>query len=106
MDGYEIGKRVVCICDPWYLDRHDYRRGIAKFPKKGGVYTIRAHRMSRYGEGLGLLLVEIVNPKNQYLGGFMEVSFLARRFKPLDETRLDVFRSLLTPIKQKEKIDG
>lgn len=82
-----VGMRVVCINDQprhWEEDGYIY-------PNKGHIYTIRQVVFDNLKTGL--LLVEIHNPT---LNGDGEAYFNCRNFRPLDERRLDIFRSILT----------
>lgn len=92
--GYEAGKRVVCISDGegW--------RGICSVvPRKGRIYTIRAAEMGENVAGevkLGLQFVEFASfriGQFAHFGG--EWFFSATDFKPIDESRIDVFRQHL-----------
>lgn len=82
------GMRVVCICDDWPPNA-------SSPPVRGKVYTIKS-------VGVDILVFGRVYG-GPYLG-FHECNgnydgnpeFLWDRFKPLDETRLDVFRQHLT----------
>lgn len=64
--------------------------------KKGRIYTVRwAGRFTRNdGDTLfGVRLSEIVRPEG-------DVPYLADRFRPVDDSRLDVFRAMLTRKKE------
>lgn len=63
-------------------------------PVVGRVYTVRAIRRNEDNR-LGILLEEIVNEPRQYREGLGEKHFAASRFRPLDDTRLAVFRQHL-----------
>lgn len=93
-----IGQRVVCIHD-YGIDKKQIQINM-KCPDLNKVYTIRD---IRYFEGdlidsTGVLLKELVNPLfNLKMYGLMEPYFSASFFRPLDEKRIDQFRSMLTP---------
>ncbi len=82
------GMRVVCIDDDWLFPA-------ASLPVRGKVYTIKTVGTNFFKRGHFCL--------GPYLG-FYECNgnydgnpeFFWDRFKPLDETRLDVFRQHLT----------
>jgi len=96
---FHVGQLVVCVDGRW-----DRCSGYKEFsPTKGVVYTVR--EIVEHGENIGLQLEEIINPPYLYIEGFCEVAFAAARFRPVVETRLDVFREMLAPVpgvKQKE----
>lgn len=92
-----VGQRVVCIVDDWNSDQS--RRLIEahptfKFAKKGIVYTIREVVPNITRDGLGLRLVEIVNPTLGTSVGPFEPTFQIEAFRPVDETKIDVFRRI------------
>lgn len=90
----KVGQRVVCINDRW--GGPDVRLLQAEgyiFPKKHNIYTIREIRPD--SKNIGLLFEEIPNSVVHTVGGILEVGFIADRFKPLDESRLDIFRAML-----------
>ena len=96
---FHVGQLVVCVNDT-YPTNHLLGE---IYPVRGVVYTIRE---LPYRNNLhGLLLVEIVNEPRLYSDAFAEKAFDIRRFRPVVETRLDVFREMLAPVhgaKQKE----
>jgi hypothetical protein len=107
------GQRVVCVDDTDWSDKDVLDAWYAKqtgsgarWPVKGQVYTIRSIEWSERLATPCLKFAEIVNAIVPTQTGLGELAFGADRFKPLDETRLDVFRSLLTPTKTKEKTNG
>lgn len=105
---FKPGMRVVCICDDWppgFKERETLRHG-AIFPVKGRVYTLREVIVTPDTGELVVRLVEIVNPAivflwNDTLG---EPLWGAFRFRPLDESRLDVFRNLLVDLPKEEEL--
>lgn len=90
-DAY-VGQHVVCVDDDWggYADQA-VTMG-CRLPEKPRVYTIR--QIAECIDGVGFRLIEIVNPKVARYGK-EEPTFCASQFKPLDESRLDVFRRML-----------
>ena len=72
-------------------------------PKKGVVYTVRGTTSVPTGE-VGLYLVEVVNPPCQFLTGFREMAWDVRGFVPLDDSRLDIFRTTRTDTPAKEPV--
>ena len=104
--SFHVGQHVVCIWDAWGRS-HPKLAGVV-WPVKGQVYTVREIRLieSREVTGLALWFMEISNPvvKFKNVAEPMEVGFAARRFRPLNESRLDIFRAHLAPSpKQKER---
>lgn len=82
-----VGQRVVTIGD-W-----DKRAHMPNLPKKGIIYTIREIIVRR--EKVGFRLVEIQNPPfNSVLDGSEEPAFHSVHFKPVDESKIDVFRKI------------
>lgn len=103
---FHVGQLVLCADDDF--DPNQIRRwpGVT-FPRRGVVYTVRdafvEPRFTPRPHDLFLRLVEIVNkPQETYIGPY-ETMFGANRFRPLDDSRLEVFRQLLVnPPKQEE----
>ena len=96
---FRPGMRVVCINDSYTpegrlaLAIHNIQK-----PKKGRVYTIRDVMSEPIQGHLVVRLVEIVNAPAPYINSdIIEPFYLAKRFRPLDEKRLDVFRQHLVP---------
>jgi hypothetical protein len=75
-----------------------------KMPDSGKVYTIRRVYIAN-GGAVCVHLVELTN-RHLYRDDNSEPGFPAKYFKPLDETRLDVFRSMLNPVGKKELQNG
>lgn len=89
-----VGQRVVCIDDSFLSSVDTYLKKIGYVnPKKYDILTIREIRSD--AKAIGILFKEIRNPAVSTTGGFIEVAFRSERFKPLDESRLDVFRAML-----------
>lgn len=101
---YQPGRRVVCVTD--FGKNETLRQICTVLPVKGRVYTTRETKIgqsSKSPEDLGLMFVEFrsfARPHHprRFVEG--EVSWAADEFKPLDETRLDVFRRMLAPSRQ------
>jgi hypothetical protein len=87
-----VGQRVVCITDDWEQAESYPSWGIIP-PTKSTVYTIRS--IASHGTRIGLYLKELVNPVIMTSHGMNEVCFIARNFKPVDESKLDQFRKHL-----------
>ena len=68
-------------------------------PEVGKIYTIRAMEKHWYSDELAIRVEEIVNPTLFWvdLGRSMEPHFYAKRFRPLLDSRLDIFRAMLAP---------
>ena len=82
------GQLVICVRTPGNPQGE-------VVPRKGTVYTIR--EAYRYPDRrVGVRLREIVNEPRRYRQGTHEGRFLADCFRPLDDTKLDVFRAVLT----------
>jgi hypothetical protein len=88
-----VGAKVVFISDIRPKDM----RGVAAFPKKGGIYTIREVRVAA-GRGY-LLLREIVNPTIWTSdAGYAERAAEIELFRPLITQQDDIethFKALL-----------
>ncbi len=94
---FEVGKRVVCVDD----DVKRYQRSGFIYSRslhgliKGKVYTIRK---VGYGcdreDGVLVWLDEIIRPVKSHEG--TEQGYSINRFRPIDETRIDQFRAMLT----------
>lgn len=93
-DAY-VGQRVVCIDSDWGPYEATATKLGCKLPTENTVYTIR--EIVAVLTDVGIRLEEIVNPKVSEYGRY-EPFFNAEQFKPVDESRLDVFRELLEPV--------
>ncbi len=83
------GQRVVCIND---LFSPTVRALYQQLPVKDNIYTIREvflgrEKIVKGGDTatVGLLLEEIVNPKDPFHQGEQELGFSSERFAPLNE---------------------
>ncbi|WCK01047.1 hypothetical protein [Agrobacterium tumefaciens] len=108
---FKPGMRVVCIRP--YTAPEEIAAALRwhiTTPEKGIVYTLReVQPPEALGDGSGtampLLLAEIVNRPVLYSDGSVrEPAFASTRFRPLDETRLDVFRNLLVDLPKEEEL--
>jgi|GEM_PF-5587989 len=107
---FKPGMRVVCI-HPYDSPREvgiAVRYGV-RTPRKGVVYTIREVLLPEKlpeisNTVLPLRLIEIVNPPVRFVNGVLEPAFPSTRFRPLDESRLDVFRDLLVDVPKEEEL--
>jgi hypothetical protein len=90
---FAIGQKVICV-----NARHwpRIRAYVPAFPKRGGVYTVRAivpKRQEGYDED-GLHLAEVVNPiQTKRDSTTFELAFRMSRFRP--RTDIAVFRRLV-----------
>jgi hypothetical protein len=57
-------------------------------PEVGCIYTIR--EIVDRGNGLAFLLDEIRNDPREYTDGFLELAFLASRFRPVVDRKTDI----------------
>jgi len=100
--SFHVGQLVVCVDDgnwPW-------PEGHAAMPKRGVVYTVRESVVSWTNGHPCVHLVEIVNPIGDYEGGVGEIWVAERRFRPVDETRLEVFRKIAASPRQSIEVDA
>lgn len=86
--AFEVGQRVVCIAD-----RPTNDDGLPNFVVKGHIYTIRG--VGTFKGNHGVWLEELANPKTKGSWGCRERGFGVGRFRPVNESRLDIFRKLL-----------
>lgn len=92
------GALVVCVGDFRAHLRAIY--GDESLPTTGRIYTVREviPRPFPYPNDF-LRLVEVVNEPREYrFVGRSEIAFRVDQFRPLDETRLAVFRKALAPV--------
>ena len=71
------GAKVICIDDRWPPNSW---YGWEFLPCVGEIYTVRETLV--VGGHAGLRLVEISNPKADYMHGFIEPAFSTARFRP------------------------
>lgn len=98
--GFHVGQLVVCVDDKpkgGYPDE--------PWPVVGRIYTVRALRWSDWYSAEQVLLVEIVCSPRLYNDGTYEAGYNATRFRPLDESRLTVFRQMLVSPPTKELVE-
>ena len=98
--SFHVGQLVLCIkVGPW---RHGY--GDEAFPVGGQVYTVRRIEPAA-GDEPGLMLHEINNTPRFYSCPhgtvFDEKCFASSHFRPLDDTKLEIFRAALAPTPRK-----
>lgn len=90
---FHVGQLVECVNDDPLLDPHG--NGKMDGLRRGVVYTIREHFFDfRYGLEV-VRLYELHRPKP-----YPEVSdwpYDSRRFRPLTDSRIAVFRKMLAP---------
>ena len=91
------GLLVVCVDDRNWLNPYS----ISAHPVKGRVYTIRTIDPDRGGM---VRLEEIINPPEDHGWGFFEGRFLASRFRPVDDTKLEVFRKIAASPKDRIRV--
>lgn len=104
---YQPGMRVVCIDDVWPpFIQAEQRLGRCNFPEKGRVYTLREVFIAPEVGVVVVRLREINNPPVAVFGdgSLGEPCWGAHRFRPLDESRLDVFRDLLVDLPKEEEL--
>ena len=94
---FHVGQMVVCVDDSvspanFFIP--------ATYPSKGHIYTIRG--IQDLGNGLAVLLEEILNRPFPYATGDSEPSFLASRFRPVRQTSIEQFTSILNQAPQRE----
>lgn len=90
---FHVGQRVVCVDDANWR-----KKWIAKCPNRpiaGSVYTIREIRQKP--NSLGFLLMEITNRPRKFRLGRLEPCFYAHRFRPVRDTDISIFTSMLSP---------
>lgn len=96
---FKVGQKVVCVDD---TDMHLHRDDVG--PCDGDVLTIRAIRpQDEYGD-VSFLFEEIQNRPRLHTEGVTEVSFLCHRFRPVQETGMEMLRAILirpnAPVKE------
>lgn len=97
MSMFRVGQRVYCVDA---IPSFDWHRIDVNWPVVGCVYTIRGIMISIRGNAC-LLLEEVINERRVCLEGFVEPAFSGRRFRPVKDTSIEVFRALLTPIHER-----
>ena len=109
MTPFHVGMRVVCVDD--CVRRYESLAQNVDFTgdlnglSKGEVYTVREVSPFPWNEDvLTLKLVEIVRPLGD--GVIIETGFVAARFRPAHENRMDELRTLLAPVPSKELVQS
>lgn len=94
--SFHVGQLVVCVDDAPNCFGHETR------VRRGYVYTIQQiipelapWRVTEWSEGV--LLIE-VQPREECEG------FAAKRFRPVDDNRLAIFRKALTSAPKHEEV--
>lgn len=94
---FSVGQLVVCIRE--FSSRRPLKGEV--FPTKGMVYTVRDVRTDGipwFDCTAYILLDEIVNPKDPVLK--VEPYFHALNFRPVRTTSIEVFNTMLKPVKE------
>ena len=102
---WHVGQRVVCVDGKIELSRvYKWER----LPVEGSIYTIRAIVPCDDVGPVAFRLVEIRNRPAKYETRVRELSFLARRFRPVVERGADisVFTSILDRLPAREPVDA
>lgn len=106
--GFAVGMRVLCVDD---IERHigdiRYKRGLSGLTK-GRVYTVRRFDPYHYdgvSEAAPTVWLEEITRRHDPRIMYEEQGFLASRFRPLDESRLTVFRQMLVTPPTKELVE-
>lgn len=95
--SYQVGQKVICITD--FRNEPKKKPLLNFFPRVGQIYTVREILISSSGFP-ALRLVEIINPlyvyksHNNPAGKKSELCFRFRHFRPVIDTKLDVFRKM------------
>lgn len=94
---FVIGQRVVLIDDNW-----DVRNLPCKYPQFGIIYTIDGIRLSEKNGEPCLTFQEL---HDIHKSG-VKFAFIAKRFKPVDESKLDKFRKLINDVPDESELDA
>jgi hypothetical protein len=89
-----IDQKVICINDDWHRFSPVVLDGLA-LPQKWAVYTIIAIKADERGRWL--TLAEIPSRQTVKGIGCIYVTWGVAHFKPLDDSKLDIFREALAP---------
>lgn len=91
---FKAGQRVVCVdAKP---RKHTKEPVLLRFLKEGAIYTVRSFEAFPGEEDYPTLrLVEITLPTLQETIGPWEVGYAPSRFRPVQETNIDVFQEIL-----------
>lgn len=92
------GQKVRCTDGRFPADS-DLYYGDETFVQKGAVYTVREAFLEFEGTHT-ITVEEIVNPAKEYADGVVEFHFAERRFRPIDDKALDIFRQVPTDAPQ------
>lgn len=93
---FHVGQLVKCV------EAFESRSAVpVAMPQKGTVYTVREIEIADGGNHPGdpfLRLVEIINDPWPCRGRSVEPAFWYARFRPIDDTRLEIFRKALRSV--------
>lgn len=92
---FHVGQHVVCVDDVGWVSSEYH----PVLPKKGFVYVVSETIISPFNGALGLCFVGIPTGIHPTCG--LPCAFRSERFRPLSESRLDVFRQLLVSPKER-----
>ena len=92
----DIGPGTLVLCIGSIPDRFPTER----LPVVGHVYTVRAVDGPDH-----IWLVEIENRPAQYADSFGELSFLVSRFRPIDDSSIEIFRTIARDVPHRETVD-
>lgn len=103
---WHIGQKVVCVDASRTSGRPLNEGGLCL----GKVYTIREIKLPPEYNGVGFLLEEIINPKQEYTSPIgvciKEASYRVARFRPVveDKTQFGLLTSILDRVSKREKV--
>lgn len=93
----KVGEFIVCVNDdPVFITKTGDR--MLDGLRKSTVYTVREILICPAWHVPAVKLKEIVRPVKNI--SFGEVPYGALRFRPVDPKRIEVFRSLLNPVRE------
>lgn len=95
MSMFHVGQQVVCI----QYGRNPNAPKHLRHAIPGQVYTVRG--FLEWGTELGIYVEEIINPLHT---SGVEWAFYKDCFRPVKPTSIDVFRKLLSPIRERETV--
>ena len=96
MMGFHVGQNIVCVDDaPGRVS------GVSALVR-GRIYTIRGINTKSENE-IGFLLVGVPRRRPDHRDG-SERGWVSTRFRPLDESRLSIFREMLVTPPTKELV--
>lgn len=91
---FHVGQLVICVDDVFPAE---VAYGDETMVSRGHTYTVREAFLEYEGTHT-ITVAEIVNTPREYSDGLVEFHFAVTRFRPIDDSKIEVFRKALKDV--------